>query len=600
MNLYFGEVRKVFFNGYVIIQHLWLELSTLIMFIFILTRSKLFLHAVMNDKASLLEKISLAIVFGIIGIFGTYWGIPVVDGSPDIYALGKLFNATLGDMNIDGIANTRAVGVIAGGLIGGPLVGVGAGFIAGIHRIISLGTFSAVLSGIITIFQGILAGVLYETIKNKRTQWRYGLVIGLALEALHMFVLFTLGEPAAKAAQLVYAVMPAMLITNSIGVAVFIGMLEAGYRKKETTEALAAKMALGIANKTMAFLRTGLEEKSAMEAATIIFRTVEHLDGVAITSKERILAFVGTNSNFNRNSIMTKSITEVIETGNYSVYQKNADICDDANNCRSASQVNVPLKVGGQVIGSLVLYKRGENSISLFETELACGLAELISTQLEISRGEIQAKLLANAEIKALQAQINPHFLFNALNTIGYYCRKQPDIAKRLIVHLGNYYRNNLAENDSFVTLQKEIQCVDDYVKIEMARFKGRMNVYYQVESDCDILLPPLILQPLVENAIKHGINPKDNGGNIWIIGTQKGASIELTVKDDGVGINPDVIKKVLEYDPNRKSIGLCNVHRRLTSIYGPDCGLRIESQEHGGTWVSLTIPNEKGGSTCH
>jgi two-component system sensor histidine kinase LytS len=193
-----------------------------------------------------------------------------------------------------------------------------------------------------------------------------------------------------------------------------------------------------------------------------------------------------------------------------------------------------------------------------------------------------------------LQAQINPHFLFNALNTIGYYCRKQPETAKRLIVHLGNYYRSNLAGNDSFVTLRKELQCVDDYVKIEMARFEGRLTVEYQIAPDCDAAVPPLILQPLVENAIKHGINPKPDGGTIRIIGKRQGETVQLTIEDDGVGINPELAGKLLEYDPSRKSIGLSNVNSRLVSIYGPDNGLCIESRENAGTRISLMIPQER------
>jgi two-component system sensor histidine kinase LytS len=103
-----------------------------------------------------------------------------------------------------------------------------------------------------------------------------------------------------------------------------------------------------------------------------------------------------------------------------------------------------------------------------------------------------------------------------------------------------------------------------------------------------------LILQPLVENAIKHGINPKEDGGVIRIIGRRLEGAVELVVEDDGVGINPELISKLLGHDPHRKSIGLSNVHGRLISLYGPDNGLRIESQENIGTKVSLVIPQER------
>lgn len=581
----------MFFNVYVTLQHLWLELSALLMFIYALYQIKAFRRSLMREQTSRFGKVLLSIAFGLMGVFGTYWGVPVVDGVPDIHAFGGAFNPHLDHVRVDGIANTRAVGVIVGGLIGGPLVGTLAGLIAGIHRMFDLATFSAVLSGGITIAQGIAAGFIHQQMKTKRDQWRYALVAGLVLEALHMLLLYLLGAPSDRAARLVMAITPAMLITNPIGVAAFIGILEAGYREKERTEALAAKLALTIANKTMTFLRAGLNEQSAGEAANIIYRTVDQLGAVSITSRERVLAFIGISGSSNHGHMITKTIASVIETGEYGIYQKKTDIGCMAANCPLASQITVPLKDDSHVVGTLTLYRQSENSISLFETELACGLAELISTQIEIGKGERQAKLLADAEVKALQAQINPHFLFNALNTIGYYCRKQPETAKRLIVHLGNYYRNNLAANNAFVTLSKEIQCVDDYVKIEMARFAGRLAVNYQIEPDCEVAVPPLILQPLVENAIKHGINPKPDGGSIWITGKRQGEAVVLTVEDDGIGISPELVNKLLQYDPNRTSIGLSNVHSRLISIYGPDNGLRIESKENSGTRISFAIP---------
>lgn len=584
----------MFFNIYVMLQHLWLELSALLMFIYILNRFKVFRKSAMHENVTLFGKLLLSIAFGLIGIFGTYWGVPVVNGMPEIRAFGSAFNPYLEIAHIDGIANTRAVGVIVGGLVGGPLVGIGAGVIAGVHRIFSFATFSSFMSGCITITQGIAAGMIHNRIKHKKEKWRYGLLVGLGLEALHMLLLFIIGEPAERTVRLVYAITPAMLIINPIGVAVFIGILEDGYREKERTEALAAKLALDIANETTTFLRSGLHEQSALEAANIIYRNVDNLGAVAITSRERILAFVGASKISHHNYAITPPIAQVIETGEYCVYQKKVDIGYEDSSSPLASKIIVPLKDDNLVVGTLVLYRLSEDSIFLFETELACGLAKLISTQIEISKGEIQAKLLAGAEVKALQAQINPHFLFNALNTIGYYCRKKPETAKRLIFHLGNYYRNNLASNDSFVSLRKEIQCVNDYVKIEMARFEGRLTVVYQIEPECEAEVPPLILQPLVENAIKHGINPKDDGGTVRIIGRRQADAVELIVEDDGVGINPELVNTLLSYDPKRKSIGLSNVHSRLISLYGPDNGLRIESEKNIGTKISLVIPQER------
>lgn len=585
----------MFFNGFVIVQHLWLELSALLMFLFILNRSLLFRQALANNHSSVLGKVVLSITFGLIGVFGTYWGIPVVLGEPNIHSFGNAFLSDWPTANMDGFANTRAVGVIVGGLVGGPWVGTFAGIIAGIHRYYALATFSSLLSAGITVGQGLLAGFLYNSISRKQNKWHYGLLIGFVLEVAHMILLYVCGAPFERAQRLVYAITPAMLITNSIGVAAFIGLLEVGRKEKETTEAFAAKTALTIANKTTTFLKRGLDESSACEAARIVFSTVGNLGAVAITSREKGLALVSKDDSCKSDFPITRSVIQAMETSKCGIYQKKHDI-DCPEIARGvAAHIVVPLTLEKKVIGSLALYKLNENSISLYETELTCGLAELISTQLEIGKAERQAKLLANAEVKSLQSQINPHFLFNALNTISYYCRKQPDIAKQLIIHLGNYYRNNLAENEAYVDLRKEIQNVDDYVRLEMARYKDRLNVYYQVDLESVILLPPLILQPLVENAIKHGITPKSEGGAVWIQSQNEGDSIKLIVKDDGVGIKPELLQRILEPDSNRKSIGLCNVNKRLISIYGPDNGLQISSVENGGTEVTMIIPRVPG-----
>ncbi|MDU4962142.1 MAG: LytS/YhcK type 5TM receptor domain-containing protein [Sporomusaceae bacterium] len=550
-------------------QYLWMALSLTLVFVFVLNKTQILRHAMMRYNTSTRGKLFLAAVFGILGVLGTYFGIVVQEG----------------------IANTRAVGVIVGGLVGGPVVGIGSGIIAGLHRFLDGGGVSASVSGSITVLQGALAGLAHSGMRTKKEQWRYALAAGVVLESLHMLLLMLFVEDTPRAVNLVVNIAPAMMLTNPIGIAMFIGLLEDAYRAQEKTEAFAAKLVLRIANKTMSFLRNGLDERSALETANIIYGEVEHLAAVGITSRERMLAFVG-GERRGGDDIAVGSIIAGLLDGCDAAAPHAAG--REGSLLLSASQIAVPLRDGSQLIGSLVLYKREENHISLFETELARGLANLISTQLAISKGERQAKLLVSAEVKALQAQINPHFLFNALNTISYYCRKQPETAKRLIGHLGNYYRNHLVAPDSFVTLNKELQYVDDYIKIEMARFEGRLQIAYHIDPACDPMLPPLILQPLVENAVKHGLTPKDEGGRILISGECLPEGVRLTVEDDGVGMPPAFAAGVLAEDPQRTSIGLSNVHRRLTAVYGPDYGLKISSGQGKGTKVSLIIPQRK------
>ncbi|EGO62712.1 LytS/YhcK type 5TM receptor domain-containing protein [Acetonema longum] len=558
-------------------QYLWMALSLILIFVFILNKTQILHHAMRRYNTSTRGKLFLAAIFGFLGMLGTYFGITVQEG----------------------IANTRAVGVIVGGLIGGPVVGIGSGIIAGLHRFLAGSGVSAAASGSITVLQGILSGMIHVRMKPKKEQWRYALAVGIILESLHMLLLMILVEDKERVANLVINIAPAMMLTNPIGIAAFIALLEDAYRAQEKTEAFAAKLVLSIANKTTSFLGNGLNEQTALETANIIYREVESLAGVGITSRERMLAFVVRDKRVADTVAVSDIIASLPASCESGIFQ--AGKPGGQSSLLPSWQIAMPLTEGSQVIGSLVLYKRQEHSVSLFETELARGLANLMSTQLAISKGERQAKLLASAEVKALQAQINPHFLFNALNTISYYCRKQPDMAKRLINHLGNYYRNHLAAPDSFVTLSKELRYVDDYIKIEMARFEGRLKISLHIESDCEtMLLPPLILQPLVENAVKHGLVSKDEGGEIRISSEfQPDGSMKLSVEDNGVGMEPAYAAKILEYNPQRTSIGLSNVHRRLIAIYGPDCGLNIVTGKGQGLKVSFIIPQRKELDIC-
>jgi len=151
--------------------------------------------------------------------------------------------------------------------------------------------------------------------------------------------------------------------------------------------------------------------------------------------------------------------------------------------------------------------------------ELFRGLCSLLQIQLEINTLKEQAVLLSEAEVKVLQAQINPHFLFNALNTISYYCRSNPERAKDLIIYLAQYYRHSLNNESVFINFKQEIKHIQAYVNIEMARFGERLKVTYNIPDYLDFNLPCLILQPLVENAIKHGVLPRENGGTVEIGG---------------------------------------------------------------------------------
>ncbi|WP_304944501.1 sensor histidine kinase, partial [Vallitalea guaymasensis] len=197
-------------------------------------------------------------------------------------------------------------------------------------------------------------------------------------------------------------------------------------------------------------------------------------------------------------------------------------------------------------------------------------------------------QLLNKAELKALQAQIQPHFLFNTLNTIVYFCRTDPEKARELLLKLSYYLRNNFKTTGDFISLKEEILYVESYLTIEQARFPERLKVEYDIEEGIQCKIPPLLIQPIVENAVKHGLMAKKAGGKIVISIKQREEYVVITVSDNGVGMTEEQLERL--FDNNKKQgIGVNNVNNRLKSIY--NTSLKIKSKEGEGTTMIMEIP---------
>lgn len=555
-----------------IFQHLIMILIVILSCIFLLTKAQVFRNTILKKSLSPWEQVSYAIFFGVIGISGTHAGFQTT------YA----------------IANTRAVAAITAGLIGGPWVGLGAGIIAGVDRYF-LGGISALASSSSTVLEGILAGLCYYRFISLNNRWAFALALGFFLEAMHMLIVLVLTSPFRQAVQLVQAISPSMLLINPLGIAMLIAIMDTIYEERDKVEGKAARLALQIAEKTLTILRKGLNEKTAYDTAATIYQSVDSVDAVVITSLDNVLAFIGTGDDHHK-VVQTKSTIEVLANGNYKLARSKEEIGCSNPHCPLQSKIVVALTERDTVVGSLGFYKTKPDSISPFEIELIKGLSQLISTQLEASKVEQHSALRATAEIKALQSQINPHFLFNALNTIVYYCRSQPETARSLLLNLADFYRNNLAKAGEWVDLETEIHHIDAYVQIETARFREKLQVIYNFPEPYHKKIPALILQPIVENAIKHGLYPKKSGGSITISGSWSSTGeYVVSITDDGVGISANKVKVLLFEEPanceSRTSVGLINVHQRLQAIYGPEYGLTIKSEEKKGTSVSMTFP---------
>ncbi|AKL96922.1 sensor protein LytS [Clostridium aceticum] len=559
---------------YDIFKSLLNNLGVIVLIAFLLTKVRYFKILVAdNERIGLKGQFILIIIFGLFGILATYNGFPIKGA----------------------IANARVVGVVTGGIIGGPIVGLGAGLIAGVHRYaIDIGGFTAVACGIATIIEGYMGGYIGGYIKRrahgKNIKPISAFYIGIIAELTQMTLILLLAKPFHEALELVKIIAIPMTVLNSLGIAVFIMVIQNIYGEKERTAAEQAQKALIIANKTLPYFRHGLDYESAQWAVKIIHQYNES-DAVAITDTEKVLGFVGLGEDHHKAGMEIKLFLtkKTIATGNYSVGHTKCDIGCNHEDCKLSSAVMVPLKNKDTSIGSLVFFSKSPHGISSVDMELASGLAQLFSTQIELSNIEKQKSDLNKAELRALQAQINPHFLFNAINTIASFIRTKPDSARELLVHLGDFFRKNLQRTTDLVSLNKEIEHVKSYLAIEKARFGEKLNVEFDISEGESCFVPPLILQPLVENAIKHGLLPKKNGGIIKISAKKQGTDMHIAIIDDGVGIKCSLN----ESTEKGCGIGLSNVNERLKNLYGDKYSIDIGAETGQGTTVLLRIPIE-------
>jgi two-component system sensor histidine kinase LytS len=532
----------------------------------------------LTGKANRYEKLSLSVLFGLFGIAGTYMGVPI-------------HNA---------IANSRVVGVALGGILGGPLVGFAAGVIAGGHRyLIDIGGFTATACGVATILEGVVGGLIYHRLKRRPFDPMAALVTGVLVETLQMTVLLIMAKPYEESIKLVSVIGLPMILVNSFGLALFVELVSSVFKEKERFAAFQAQTALNIALRTLPFLRSGLSTVSASETAHIILEMTD-LNAVAISDDASILAYQGGDSANHKSGshIQHRSTQKALTTGKIVAPLNREEIgCPDSN-CQLGSAIIVPLIKQDKTIGTLQLFRLKEYGITPLDIELANGLAHLFSNQLEISALDEQKKLVKEAEIKALQAQINPHFLFNAINTIISYTRTNPETAAGLLVKLADFFRTNMNPGVKSVPLATELEHCRAYIAIESARFEERIKVTYDIdEQTLGCLLPPLILQPLVENALKHGILPREEGGEVTITAKHEIGAVNIMVRDNGVGIAAE--RQLLLFGDAESAtqgagagIALKNVNARLIACFGTEHALHIVSSPSHGTSVSFSVPN--------
>ncbi|MGF9710997.1 sensor histidine kinase [Paenibacillus sp. JMULE4] len=570
------------------------NMAMIVTIAFLLTRIKSF-HLIFQKGLNQQSKLIIFLVFSLFGIVSHYIGIHIMTDHLALTAWN--WGTSNGHSSI---ANTSPVATIMGGLLGGPVIGLGIALVIGGYRFLYGGFADWATLGSFLIL-GLLAGWAGAYLKRKgKVTPLSALWVALFLELIHMAILLFLPEPDILAFQLVRLIAIPMIVINSLGVWIFAQILETVLKEDAKARAFETHKALFIADKTLPYFRQGLHASSCREAAKIIHRQ-SGADAIGITNRLEIIAYVGGGEEelYVSQRMHQSLIRNALVSGQRVVFKRRNK--QEEQTFPFAMVIVLPLVVSGEPIAALLLYYRKAHSMSAAEEELAEGLSKLFSTQLELGEVERQKKLLADAEIKALQAQVNPHFLFNSINTLVSICRTDAMLARKLLLDLGTFFRSNLqGARQLFIPLSKELEHVQAYLALEQARFPGRYRLNIQVEPGLEeTLIPPFTLQPLVENSISHGFAGRRKGGMVNIQVYNDQGHVVIEVKDNGKGMDKERLnllgKKAVD---SHKGTGtaLHNIHERLHGLYGANVSMKISSEKDKGTQIELRFLRTDGG----
>ena len=500
-----------------------------------------------DDNRNLIYFIFL---FSFFAILGTFSGLPVT---------GIGYQATPWIQKISGweaIATSRTIGVVIAGLFGGVKAGFSVGVIAGTQRYL-LGGFVALPTMIAPILQGIFAGLMRNSLKKRYrhvSSIQMSFIVGFLAETMQMLLILLLAKPFDQALSLVKLIGIPQILSNSLGVAVFFIILMQVAIEEERIGAHYAQKALQIAERTLSYWRKPLDQ-AVSEIGQVLLQETEAV-GVTFHQKEKLLFQSG----------------EITPFG-----------------------VDLPIEYGSQKLGSFRLfYEKKQQQQTAEVTAILNGLAQLFSQQYALAEAERQAHLVTNAEIKALQAQMDPHFLFNVLNTIKSLIRTAPEESRKMITQLAKYLRKNMQNiNQDLIPIREELDHVRIYLNLVKARLGERLQIEWEVdESSLDYTIPSLTIQPIVENAIVHGIRKMSKDGRVKISITKRNNGIKISVCDNGHGMDTNSVPK---NEDEHMGFALINIRQRLSYHFGEKTNFTIQSQNGQGTVVSFVRPIDEG-----
>ncbi len=359
----------------------------------------------------------------------------------------------------------------------------------------------------------------------------------------------------------------------------------------------AMQSALHEAIATRPDLRRGLSPASAQAAAPHL-RTLTQAIAVAVADRENVIAFDGAGADHHCDRVpLPASLVALPRDGAHGSHHVRIEPHIDCPTpgCPLRAAIIAPLRVAGERVGSLIAFYPNPERLTADDAQVIGEAASLVSAQIELSELEAQGERLALAELRALRAQISPHFIYNALAAVASYIHSRPDDARELLSEFAEFTRYAFRGQRPVVTLADELEYVEKYLRLEQARFGDRLRVRMRIPAQVrDTTMPVLSLQPLVENAVRHGLEERCGAGLVEIVARDLGGQVQLCVRDDGVGMDVARARALLaggDRSAPGGGIGLSNVQARLRGMFGAAYGLQVHSRPGRGTTVVMTLP---------
>lgn len=337
-------------------------------------------------------------------------------------------------------------------------------------------------------------------------------------------------------------------------------------------------------------LRAGLTEETA-DRVTYNMRAV--LDAVAVGITDKSGTLLSWDGSANEHYIdMRDRVGNALASCRRQMVSHSELGRDEHGACGLQHAVIVPILVEEQPAATMIVAGKSRRKLG----EMGDRLAQFVAAHLEAAQLEQSREQLRNAEIKALRAQISPHFVYNALNTISAHINSDPEEARELLHEFADFTRYCFRSDSYFTTLSEELRNIDRYLSIESARYAERLGVRLKIAPEVlPVVVPFLLIQPLVENAVKHGLAGKPGGGTVTVIAEDAGTEAVISVEDDGVGMDPKLLDSMRDSDSS-EHIGLTGVNRRLRQIFAGEYGLMVDTAPGAGTKVTMHIPKSVPG----